>query len=129
MGGVSENLKELVDDSLLKLQRESPYHLKDSDRRGRGERGFLVHKGYEVLLQYTYFPGKSKFWANIWHWGGPPKDNIFCWTLSHGKILIGENVCKKGFPRMTRCSLCYVDSESIPHLFLVFNSQRLNLSG
>jgi hypothetical protein len=83
-----------------------------------GRLGYYVHKGYTTLLCQLMLPPKSRYWTNIWHLDGIPKINIFYWTLAHGKIITGENLCKRGIHSPTRCVLCCSDRESSSHLFL-----------
>ena len=52
---------------------------------------------------------------------GHTKDQFFYWTLSHEKVLIGENLRKIGMQGAIYYSLCLVEEETLSHLFLHCN--------
>jgi len=54
-----------------------------------------------------------------------PKIKIFIWTLFKGKILIADNLKKRGIKGSSRCPLFFDAKESIQHLFVdcSFSSQ------
>ena len=56
-------------------------------------------------------------WKNVRSQNTLPKINIFIWSLAHGKILMGENLQKRGFHDPFTCALCQRDQDTIQHLF------------
>jgi hypothetical protein len=76
------------------LQGCAPHHFSSPDSRGWGSGSYSVHSGYEYLLSNSNLPPKEKVWNRIWDSNCLPKINILCWTLTHGKILMGENLQK-----------------------------------
>jgi len=100
------------------MQGCGPKYLSSKDSRGWGVGSYSVHVGYEALLAHSTLPCKSKIWNIIWALDSLPKFNIFCWRLTHGKILTGKNLQKQGFNGPYRCGLCNQDEENIHHLFL-----------
>jgi len=54
----------------------------------------LVNVGYEALLAHLSLPPNYRVWNRIWDTNSLPKVNMFCWTLTHVKILTGENLQK-----------------------------------
>jgi len=99
------------------LQGCARHHLSSPDSRGLGSRSYLVHSGYEFLLSNSNLPPKAKLWNIIWDSKSLPKINIFYWTLTHGKILTGENLKKQSFHGPFICGLCFQALETISHLF------------
>ena len=55
-------------------------------------------------------------WAKAWFKGMTPKVNIFFWILLQDKILIMDNLLKRGFNIVNRCYLCKNDVESVNHM-------------
>jgi hypothetical protein len=47
-------------------------------------------------------PMRRKVWSSI----GLPKNNIFSWTMAHGKILTTKNLKKRGIPSPSWCVMC-----------------------
>ena len=43
---------------------------------------------------------------------------MFSWTLMHGRVLMGENLEKRGIAGPFHCPHCVVDAKNISHLFL-----------
>ena len=74
-------------------------------------------EGYQNFSANYNVPANPKIWKNLWNHSTIPKIDMFSWTLTHKKILTGENLEKKGFAGPFRCPLCAVDAENISHLF------------
>ena len=56
-------------------------------------------------------------WRNLCEVSTLPKIDIFSWTVLHGKILTGDNLQKRGIEVLFIYSLCWVNSETIEHIF------------
>lgn len=69
-------------------------------------------------------------WKAIWNSDGLPKIKMFCWTLSHGKILTAEKLQKCGIEGPSRCPLCKQNEEVAVHLFLecAFSNALCNIA-
>lgn len=79
---------------------------------------------YSIKAGYNYLSSKE-YPTTIWtHWKilkrakAIPKVTFFMWTLLHGKLLIAENLKKRGIVGPSRCPNCKVAEESIQHLFI-----------
>ena len=99
------------------LKGESPSLNDTPDSRGWGINGYLVKKGYNMLLSSTRVFHHSAKWKNVWSQDSLPKVNFFTWYLAHGKILTGENLMKRGFHGPFNCPLCQNHQDNIHHLF------------
>jgi len=100
------------------LQSCAPQHLSSKDCIGWGFGSYLVHPSYEALLAHSTLPPKSKVWNRIWASDSLPNINILCLKLTHGKILTGGNLQKRGFNDLFRCALCSQAAETFCHIFL-----------
>jgi len=54
----------------------------------------------------------------IWRALAPAKVSFFVWEASHGKILIIDNLQKRGITLVNRCYMCKGEFESMNHLLL-----------
>jgi hypothetical protein len=79
--------------------------------------GYSVKEGYNTLLSTLRVYQNSTKWKNVWSQDSLPKVNFFTWSLSHGKILTGENLMKRGFHDPFICPLCQSNQDNIHHLF------------
>lgn len=58
-------------------------------------------------------------WAKLLQFNSIPLlQAMLCWRLFHGKILVDESFCHKGFSIGSRCHLYKKDVETVTHLFL-----------
>jgi hypothetical protein len=57
----------------------------------------------------------------MWSWDLAFKIKLFTWLATKNKILTWENLQKKGWERLSFCSLCSKDSEIVLHLFVNFS--------
>ena len=53
----------------------------------------------------------------IWKLLVPPRMNVFGWLLIRNKLLTVDNLKKKGFQLVNRCTLCKANQETAKHLF------------
>jgi len=111
-------LQELFCLACQKLSGCAPSHWTIQDTRGSGNGAYSVNATYATLLDQSSLPPQSSLWSRIWNLDGIPKINLFCWTLAHINILVGENLKKRGFLGPFRCALCRQEEESLDHLFL-----------
>jgi hypothetical protein len=78
-------------------------------------------KGFQVKSFYTqptssglgFFP-----WKSIWKAKVPPRVAFFVWTAALWKILIADNLCRRGIIVVSWCYMCKTDGESVNHLLL-----------
>ncbi|XP_043717944.1 uncharacterized protein LOC122665876 [Telopea speciosissima] len=59
-----------------------------------------------------------KWVSDIWNRDLLPRTAVFGWRLAHGVLPTDHMVCRKAVPLASRCDLCYMDCETIQHLFL-----------
>jgi hypothetical protein len=55
-------------------------------------------------------------WEKLWnnpHW---PKIKVFQWIILHNRILMWENLKKRGFIGPSTCHLCEENDETMNHL-------------
>jgi hypothetical protein len=63
--------------------------------------------------------GSSSFpWKSIWRSKAPPRVAFFVWMVAHSKILILDNLGRRGLVVVNRCWLCETEGESVDHLHL-----------
>ena len=60
----------------------------------------------------------DRLWRKVWHPDSIPKVNSFIWTLMHNKLLMAENLRKRGTAGPSQCALCNMEEETSNHLFL-----------
>lgn len=77
-----------------------------------------AHSAYEAVCYTNQVDGK--WWHHAcWQWRILLKVKIFSWLLLEEKILIWDNLHKRGFHGPNICPFCHLDSESFHHLFAV----------
>jgi hypothetical protein len=96
LGPIPPHLQSQADLLLLALKGVVAVHLQRKGFWGWGDFGYSIKEAYKALLLQIVIPTKELMWKNIQNNDGLPKVNTFCWTLSHGKILIGDNLTKRG---------------------------------
>jgi hypothetical protein len=76
---------------------------------------FAVKRHYRALLtsHTTLF-----LWKLIWKTKTPPRVAFFSWTAALGKVLIIDNLRKRGLILQDWCCMCKQSGESVDHLFL-----------
>jgi zinc-binding in reverse transcriptase len=81
---------------------------------------FSSHNVHEWLM----FRGVIDISADIW-WKLPIplKVKVFMWLIGHNKILIKDNLLKRGWVGYNQCML-YDESESVAHLFFTCTFAR-----
>jgi len=61
----------------------------------------------------------NAFWFhNRWIWDIPLKLKCFMWLVVQNNIFTWDNIHKRGFEDLGRCSLCKEDLEDVENLFL-----------
>ena len=98
----------------------APISKKSRDRHGWGEKygRYSMSEGYQRFSAGYNVPANPKHWNYNWNNTSLPKIDLFIWTLLHGKILIGENLEKRGLAGPFRCPLCAEADETTTHMFL-----------
>ena len=77
-----------------------------------------VKCAYEVLVSRKIFPPPRWWVKGMWKGSMPLKVKCFSWLLLHNKILVWENLQRRGYIGPSNCSSCGADLESVEHLFL-----------
>jgi hypothetical protein len=76
---------------------------------------FSVNEAY--YLQGNYHNQSPEIiWSKIWQSILWPKVSIFLWLTAQNRILIWDNLLKKGFIGPSRCTLCQQSEETMEHL-------------
>lgn len=65
--------------------------------------GFHIRFHYKAL---QISPSVTFPWKDIWRVKAPKRVSIFVWTVAWVKILIGDNLRRKGFIFVDRCCMC-----------------------
>ena len=104
---------------IAKLHRKSPVSGTLKDARGCGKRsGSYTTSASYNLISAPCPTENSAIWKSVWAMKILPKVDFFVWTLSHRRILIGDNLKKKGWEGPTRCLFCLNHEETIEHLLI-----------
>ena len=105
---------------LVHLAGIAPLYQNRRDKHGWGEQtgNYSTSEGYQRYSAYFNVPTNPKIWNYNWNNTSLPKIDLFIWTLLHGRILIGENMERRGIAGPFRCPLCATAGETITHLFL-----------
>ena len=112
------HLKQVVDILLPLLHGMAPISKNSKDSIGWGRNGtYIVKEGYQ-LLQTNLVTASAHLWKKVWNLDCIPKVNCFIWLLMHNKLLMENNITKRGIEGPSRCALCNVDLEIATHLFL-----------
>lgn len=77
---------------------------------------FSIKHAYNELVKHL-IDNRDYHWDKVWIKNMVPKINSFWWVASHGRILTIDNLDRRGFQLVNRCTLCKQDEESIMHLF------------
>ena len=105
-----------------KLTGLAPIHHDCKDTWGWGINGsYSIAIGFNQL--YSAQPGSPcthnrALWKMVWNMPSVPKITFFIWTIMHQKILIGENLIKRGFFGPYRCCFCQQSDESTAHILV-----------
>eukprot|EP00253_Pinus_taeda_P029995 PITA_29995 len=82
----------------------------------KGNGNFSLKEARNIIEkeeQVEVVPWCSKVWDSLlW-----PKIKSFLWLLMRNKTLTWDNLCKKGFWGPSRCPMCFVEEETMNHLF------------
>ena len=62
------------------------------------------------------FPCKS-----VWAVKAPQRVSFFVWTVAWGRILIFDNLMRRGYAMAGWCCMCHCDGETVGHLLLYFS--------
>jgi len=61
----------------------------------------------------------TNFWyTNLWQWQIPLKIKMFAWLMLEHKILIWDNLVRRGFVGPNMFVLCGAEGENTKHLFV-----------
>ncbi|XP_043692808.1 uncharacterized protein LOC122643229 [Telopea speciosissima] len=82
---------------------------------------FTVKTAWETLR----IKAPSPEWVStVWNRDLHPRAAVFRWRPAHGVLPTDHMVCHKAVPLASRCDLCYMDCETIKHLFLDYAFSR-----
>ena len=76
---------------------------------------FSVKSLYSILEGGRIEPFPTSVVWNAWV---PPKVSFFAWEATWGKVLTLDQLQRRGWSLVHRCSLCYAHEESIDHILL-----------
>lgn len=79
---------------------------------------------YESIEKKEVLLLAMNFKKIIWFHNCPLKQRLFFWLTLHNKILIEDNLRKRGYLGSSRCVLCKTELESVRHLFIFFSFSR-----
>ena len=115
-----DELDEEKSQLLIHLTGIAPLCQNRRDKRGWGDQigNYSASEGYHRFSTDFNVPANPKIWNYNWNNTSLPKIDLFIWTLLHGRILIGENMERRGIAGPFRCPLCATAGETITHLFL-----------
>ena len=78
-------------------------------------------KGFSVKNMYRCFdpsPAMDFPYRLIWNPVVPPKIGVFVWEVSWGKVLILDQLKRRGMSLVNRCFMCEKDEENIDRLLI-----------
>ena len=74
-------------------------------------------RAYELIVS-DYLPHPPKnILLKVWNFNIPQKLKCFIWVAYNKKLNTWDNIHKKGWISLNRCSLCKSDVETSDHLF------------
>ena len=118
---------ELVERSLQKIQAFKVHREVEDRVIWKASRcdTFLVKSLYSILE-----PRDSPLFhsGSIWKSSAPPKVAFFAWEVSWGKVLILDQLQRRGYFLANRCFLCLYEVETVDHLLHCANSSSLESS-
>ena len=83
---------------------------------------FSVKSFLSILEEVRVSPFPSSIVWNAWVL---PKVCFFAWEATWGKVLILDQLQRRGWSLANRCSLCYAHEESVDHILLHCGKARL----
>lgn len=98
----------------------------DSKIWEEGRHSFSANRVLKLLAEQRRRSGQTCIEnfpsERIWKTGQvPPKVGFFLWTIIRGRVLTTENLKKRGWHIVSRCSFCLAAEESVEHLFVSFH--------
>ena len=84
----------------------APVHLRAKDKWSCSHSGvYTMSQGYANL--HHHLPLQSLvLWNHIWDQFSLPKINFFTWLLMHRRIIMGDNLARRGIISPHRCPIC-----------------------
>ena len=77
-----------------------------------------TRKAYELIVSSNIPLSNHGILTQVWKFNIPQKIKCFIWLDLNGKINTWDNLCKKGWLDLNRCSPCKTSAESVYHLFV-----------
>lgn len=77
---------------------------------------YLMTSMYALLSQQASTCRPVKL---IWHLGMPSKAGFWMWLVCWGRILIVDNLMRRGVAMENRCNFCLSDCKMVRHLFFM----------
>ena len=116
---ISNNLRPNYNAFLSLLHRSAPVHRSLPDGRGWGKSSdYEVKDGYRAATDLQNNNNDDMKWVKVCYKDRLLKINFFYWTLAHQKMLIVENLRKRGIASPMRCIMCKDSEESLEHHFI-----------
>ena len=99
--------------------------LDDQNFRSMGEDKLLLknakENGFTVKAMYKSFDTSLAVefpYRLVWNPAVPPKIGVFAWETSWGKVLMIDQLKRRGLTLVNRCVMCEEDEEIIDHLLI-----------
>ncbi|CAN0873111.1 Uncharacterized mitochondrial protein AtMg00310 [Linum grandiflorum] len=105
-------LSPISDSWVWKLSRNGKYSAASGYRLSYNLRRQVTTSAYGPELL------NSELWAKVWSSPIQPKLRFFMWKLFHGVLPTSVALADRHMPIPRLCSVCFLDGETIDHLFL-----------
>jgi hypothetical protein len=80
---------------------------------GGDKSGYIsVRNIYKALTEASWHTRDRTWRSRLWKWNCPLKIKLFTWLMTENKILVWDNLQKRGWSGPNRCILCKEDSET-----------------
>ena len=79
---------------------------------------YTIAAGYHLTNTHPNVPPNPTIWKAIWTSKSIPNIDMFIWNLAHRRILMGENLRRRGWEGPNRCPLYRQGEETTDHLLL-----------
>lgn len=116
-GVLSEEAEQQLTLVIQKLQQQ-PIPLTNNSDEARWKwtpsAQFSVSSYYQAFIHAPTI--KSEVYK-IWKIKAPPRMQVFSWLMMLNKILTIDNLMKRGWAMVNRCTMCKKKSETVIHLF------------
>jgi ribonuclease HI len=106
--------KALIDLGIILQDKEDNLIWSGGDKSGIPS----VKNIYRGIVTTKCLKKIDRWQLSIWQWHIQLKVKLFVWLVVEGRILTWESLQVRGWAGPSRCALCKLDIETIPHLFI-----------